>query len=127
MSERLPFLVEAVFRTLLPIAEREEVLADLQAEFEERAARSGGAAARRWARAQAIGSLPALFRRTWWRGMSGFEPQANRMRPGGPMFESWIMDVRYAGRRLMSRPTYTLLAVLTLALGAAAPRQFSAS
>ena len=118
MSERLPVLVQAVFRTLLPIAEREEVLADLQAEFEERAARSGGAAARRWARAQAIGSLPALFRRTWWRGMSGFEPQANRMRPGGPMFESWIMDVRYAARRLMSRPTYTLLAVLTLALGA---------
>jgi len=34
------------------------------------------------------------------------------------MFESWIMDVRYAARRLMSRPTYALLAVLTLALGA---------
>ena len=34
------------------------------------------------------------------------------------MFESWIMDVRYAGRRLLSRPTYALLAILTLALGA---------
>jgi len=34
------------------------------------------------------------------------------------MFESWIMDFRYAGRRLMSRPTYALLVVLTLALGA---------
>ena len=34
------------------------------------------------------------------------------------MFESWIIDVRYAGRRLLSRPTYALLAVLTLALGA---------
>lgn len=34
------------------------------------------------------------------------------------MFESWIMDFRYAGRRLMSRPTYALLAVMTLALGA---------
>lgn len=31
--------------------------------------------------------------------------------------ESWIMDLRYAGRRLRSRPTYALLAVLTLALG----------
>ena len=31
--------------------------------------------------------------------------------------ESWIMDLRYAVRRLRSRPTYTLLAVLTLALG----------
>ena len=34
------------------------------------------------------------------------------------MFESWIMDFRYAARRLLSRPTYALLAVLTLALGA---------
>jgi len=31
--------------------------------------------------------------------------------------ESLIMDVRYAVRRLRSRPTYALLAVLTLALG----------
>jgi predicted permease len=31
--------------------------------------------------------------------------------------ESWIMDLRYTVRRLRSRPTYLLLAVLTLALG----------
>jgi len=31
--------------------------------------------------------------------------------------ESFIMDLRYAARRLRSRPTYALLAVLTLALG----------
>lgn len=34
------------------------------------------------------------------------------------MFESWIMDTRYAVRRLMSRPLYAALAVATLALGA---------
>ena len=34
------------------------------------------------------------------------------------MLESWIMDLRYSARRLASRPTYALLAVLTLALGA---------
>ena len=34
------------------------------------------------------------------------------------MFESWIMDARYAVRRLLSRPTYAALAVLTLALAA---------
>ena len=28
--------------------------------------------------------MPALLRRGWWRGMTGFEPQANRLRPGGP-------------------------------------------
>ncbi len=34
------------------------------------------------------------------------------------MFESWIMDSRYAVRRLLRRPTYALLTILTLALGA---------
>ena len=31
--------------------------------------------------------------------------------------EGWIMDVRYAARRLARRPLYALLATLTLALG----------
>ena len=34
------------------------------------------------------------------------------------MFESWIIDVRYAVRRLIGRPLYAALAVGTLALGA---------
>ena len=34
------------------------------------------------------------------------------------MVESWIIDVRYAIRRLISRPTYAVLAILTLALAA---------
>lgn len=115
---RLPLIVSAVFKTLLPLAEREEVLADLRDEYARRAAADGRAAARRWLCRETLGSLPALARRTWWRGMTGFEPRANRMRPGGPMFESWIMDFRYAVRRLIRRPTYAALAVLTLALGA---------
>ncbi len=117
-APRLPAVVAMVFRALLPIAERDEVLADLRAEYLSRAATHGLVAARRWAWAQALGSLASLLRRGWWRGMTGFEPRANRMRPGGPMFESLIIDARYAVRRLLSRPTYAVLAVLTLALGA---------
>ena len=117
MPTHLPSGVAAVFRALVPIAEREEVLSDLEAEYGRRVFASGHFAARRWAWRQALGSLPALVRRGWWRGMTGFEPRANRMRPGGPMFESWIMDVRYAVRRLLSRRTYAALAILTLALG----------
>jgi putative ABC transport system permease protein len=115
--DRLPLLPATLLRAMLPIAERDEVLADLQTEYAARAARNGRSAARRWVWQQAIRSAPALSRRIWWRGMTGFEPRANRMQPGGPMLESWIMDFRYAGRRLLSRPTYAVLAVLTLALG----------
>jgi putative ABC transport system permease protein len=103
---------------LIPVAERDEVLADLRAEFEQRVGTHGPAAARRWVWRQALRSVPALLRRAWWRGNTGFEPRANRWRPGGPMFESWIMDARYAARRLLGRPAYAALAVLTLALAA---------
>ena len=114
---RLPRLPAAILRALLPLAERDEVLGDVRAEFEQRAAARGGAHARRWLWGQLLGSIPALVRRSWWRGWSGFEPRANALRPGGPTMESWILDLRYSLRRLRTRPTYALLAVLTLALG----------
>jgi putative ABC transport system permease protein len=109
----------ALFRSLLPHAEREEVLGDLACEYREHLERHGRVVARLWLWRQLLGSVPALIHRSWWRGWTGFEPHASRMRSGGPMFESWIIDARYSARRLASRPTYTLLAVLTLALGAA--------
>ena len=107
-----------LFRSLLPHAERDEVLADLAGEYADRTSRHGRTAARLWLWRQILGSVPALLRRSWWRGWTGFEPGASRMRTGGPMLESWIIDLRYSARRLASRPTYTLLAVFTLALGA---------
>ena len=113
----LPPLPAVLLRALLPVAEREEVLADLGADYARRRAGRGSFAARLWLWRQVLGSLPALVGRTWWRGWSGFEPTANRMRPGGPIMESWIIDLRYAARRLRTRPLYALLAVLTLALG----------
>src|SRR5215208_2926946 len=102
---------------MLPLAERDEVMADLAAEHAERWAAHGPAAARVWLWRQVVRSSPALVGRSFWRGMTGFEPAANRMRPGGPFMESWIIDVRYALRRLSARPLYAALAVLTLALG----------
>ena len=114
---RLPLLPTALLRSLLPLAERDEVLADLGADYRSRRAGHGGLAAGIWLWRQVLASLPSLFGRSWWRGWSGFEPSANRMRPGGPPMESWIIDLRYAVRRLANRPLYALLAVLTLALG----------
>ena len=114
----LPRVPAALFRALTPDAERDEVLTDLAAEHRNRIERDGRVAARAWLWRQLVCSLPALARRSWWRGWTGFEPRANRMHPGGFAVETWIMDLRYSARRLASRRTYALLAVLTLALGA---------
>jgi putative ABC transport system permease protein len=112
-----PRFASSLLRALLPVAEREEVLGDLREEYAERRGAGGRFAAALWFWGQVLGSVPALLGRSGWRGWTGFEPEANRFLPGGPGMESWIMDLRYAVRRLRSRPTYTLLAVLTLALG----------
>jgi putative ABC transport system permease protein len=114
----LPRLVAALFEALTPAAERDEVLDDLRVEYEQRQRTRGLVAARWWVWRQALGSGPSMLRRSWWRGATGFEPRANRFRSGGPMLESWIIDARYAWRRLLGRPTYAALAVLTLALAA---------
>ena len=116
-TSTLPRLPAAILRALLPLAERDEVLGDFAEEFAARAGAHGPASARRWLWGQVLGSTPALVRRSWWRGWSGFEPRANAMRPGGPIMERWILDLRYSLRRLRTRPTYALLAILTLALG----------
>lgn len=112
-----PRFAASLLRALLPAAEREEVLGDLREEYALRRGAGGRFAAALWFWGQVLGSVPALLGRSGWRGWTGFEPEANRFHPGGPGMESWIMDLRYAVRRLRSRPTYTLLAVLTLALG----------
>jgi putative ABC transport system permease protein len=114
---RRPRLALALIGGLLPRAERAEVLGDLEAEYGRRRATRGGWAAARWLWGQVVRSLPSLVSRSTWRGFTGFESRANAVNPGGPLMERWILDARYAVRRLRTRPTYTALAVLTLALG----------
>src|SRR5262245_26127836 len=114
---QLPRLPAALIRRLQHPAERAEVLEDLAREYDQRCASDGLLSARGWLWRQAIGSLPGALRRSWFRGTTGFESEANRMRHGGLGLESWIMDARFALRGLRKRPQYLLLSVLTLALG----------
>ena len=113
-----PRIPTALLRALLPTAERNEVLGDLAAEFagarraKRRAARSSMVLApSRWL--DAFTDAPHVVSRA----DTGFEPNANAMQPGGPALEQWIMDARHAVRRLVRRPRYATLAILTLALG----------
>jgi putative ABC transport system permease protein len=113
----LPRIPAAVLRRLLPKAEREEILADLEAEFAERRSRLGEASARRWVWRQTLASSRSLVGWSWRRGWTGYESPANAYQPGGRVLKNWMSDVRYGARRLWNRPGYTVLAVLTLALG----------
>lgn len=115
----LPRLPAVLLRHMLPTAERKEVLGDLAAEYRARVSSSGEAAARWWVWRQVLSSAPALARRGWWRGWSGFETRSEGLQPGGAMLEGWAQDARYSLRRLRKRPTYMTLVVLTLALGVA--------
>ncbi|MEP6732709.1 MAG: ABC transporter permease [bacterium] len=114
---RLPRIAAAILSALIPRAERDELLHDLASEFGERASQHGSLHAHLWCWRQIISSTPSLINRSWWRGRTGFEPRANAMQPGGPAMEQWIMDARHALRRLIRRPRYAMLAILTLALG----------
>src|SRR5215212_6942225 len=107
----------AILRAFLPPAERDEVVADLTAELRARIATSGETRATVWLWIQLLRSIPSLVRRSWWRSRTGFDSRANVMNPGGPRMERWLLELRYAVRRLRNRPAYSLLAVLTLSLG----------
>ncbi|MEO7997076.1 MAG: ADOP family duplicated permease [Gemmatimonadaceae bacterium] len=114
---RPPSIPLLLLSRLVPRAEREEVLADVQSEYATRLETDGRRSANQWLWQQALGSAPSLMRWSWWRGINGFEPPANNYRSGGPMLKNVFADVRYATRRLIARPAYSLLAIITLALG----------
>ena len=77
-----PRLPLALLRVLLPRAERDELLADLRAEFAERDETDGGPAARRWLWWQTLRSAPLLLGWGWWRERTGFEIVVKGQRDG---------------------------------------------
>src|SRR5512132_2380932 len=89
----MPRLAFGLMRALVPPAERDELLADVADEYAHRRDADGAAAARRWLWGQVVGSAPSLLAWSWWRGRTGWMPQANEMRPGGPMLNSLTADV----------------------------------
>ena len=87
-----------LIESLMPPAERDEVVADLEEEYRERVGREGRMAAGRWLWLQVARSLPALVKRMWWRGQTGFDSPVNAMTDEGvPLRRRQRADVELLG------------------------------
>lgn len=100
----------------LPAAEREGVLGDLAERFSRRGRVYGWGQARRWYWREVLSFLFHISRYRLGESLSGLK-RSIQMSSLGSVFATIVQDVRYGLRVLASRPAFTSVAVLVLALG----------
>ena len=123
-----PGLARLLARLLLPSGEAEFILGDLDEEYaEEVLGRLGPEEARTWYWRMTLRSIGERWRPSVMvlrlglrRAVAGKDlgaPMHARMTSRGGAMEGFRQDARYAWRTLLRRPSFTLVALLTIALG----------
>lgn len=109
---RPPRLAQCILSRVLDPNDRQCALADLDDEFEARSYKDGRGAARRWYRSQMLRSVVPALRHRFSAPKRRRDAQMNPTAGGGI-----TRSIRFASRRLVRSPGYTLMAVASLAIG----------
>jgi predicted permease len=115
-----PRLLRWMISVVCPEADRPFVIADLEEEFEERAADTGPAAARRWYASQVVRSLGPCARRRWMERRSRRRlmsmGKSRRSSPREWSSELWA-DVAFTARSLSREPVVVGVTLASIGLG----------
>ena len=115
MSPRPPRLSTWTLERSLRAHDRDAIAGDLAEEFSARATRDGVGAARRWYRRQVLRSIAPNLKSRAARSRDSGAALAETGRPN--LFGGLGQDFRHAARGLIATPSFTVIALVVLALG----------